>query len=45
MNCAAGTQFLRESQFGTEVPNSLVAFVWHQETIRTICAEGRFRKT
>jgi hypothetical protein len=45
MNSAAGLHFTRESHFGTEVPKSLVAFDWHHETIRTICAKERFRKT
>ena len=45
MSLAAGTPFTRESHFGTEVPKSLVAFVWHQETTRTICPKRRFRKT
>ena len=45
MISASATPFPRESHFGTEVPKSLVAFVWHQETIRTICPKGRFRKT
>jgi hypothetical protein len=45
MNSTTGTHITRESHFGTEVPKSLVAFVWHQETTRTICPKGRFRKT
>jgi hypothetical protein len=45
MNSVAGSPFTRESHFGTEVPKSLVAFVWHYKTIRTICTKGRFRKT
>jgi hypothetical protein len=45
MNLAAGGHITRESHFGTEVPKSLMAFVWHDKTIRTICAKQRFRKT
>jgi hypothetical protein len=45
MNSPAGTPFTRESHFGTEVPKSLVAFVWHFETTRTICPKGTFRDT
>lgn len=45
MSLAAGSTFAGKSHFGTEVPKSPVTFVWHQETTRTICAKGRFRKT
>jgi len=45
MSLAAGTVFTRVSHFGTEVPESPVTFVRNQETTRTICAKGRFRKT
>jgi hypothetical protein len=45
MNSTTGAHITRESHFGTEVPKSLVAFVWHQETTCTIFPKGRFRKT
>ncbi len=31
--------------FGTQVPKPRKAFGWNEETIRTICSIGRFRKT
>ncbi len=45
MNLASRTLFARKGAFGTQVPKPLITFVWHQETTRTICAKGRFRKT
>ena len=45
MNSVAGMLFARGSHFGTEVPESLIAFDWHKETTRTICSKGRFHKT
>jgi hypothetical protein len=32
-------------RFGTRVPKPRKAFGWNEETIRTICSIGRFRKT
>jgi len=45
MNQLSETLFAGRGLFGTGVPKPLIAFVWHQETTRTICAKGRFRKT
>jgi hypothetical protein len=41
----SSTLFTGESRFSTEVPKPPVAFDWHHEPIRTICAKRRFRKT
>jgi hypothetical protein len=45
MNLASSAPFAGKGRFGTEVPKSLIAFVWHEKTTRTICARERFRKT
>jgi hypothetical protein len=45
MNWASATIFVGKGSFGTLVPKSLIAFVWHDKTTRTICAKGTFRKT
>jgi hypothetical protein len=45
MKPASATPFAGKGRFGTEVPKSLIAFVWHDKTTRTICAKQRFRKT
>jgi hypothetical protein len=45
MNLASGTLFAARDFLGTQVPKPVKTFVWHQETTRTICAKGRFRKT
>ena len=45
MNLPSGMLFAGRGLFGTRVPKPLRTFVWHQETNRTICAKGRFRKT
>lgn len=45
MKQASATIFARKGCFGTEVPKSLIAFVWHDKTTRTICAKQRFRDT
>lgn len=45
MNVASATTFAEKGRFGTLVPKSLIAFVWDNKTIRTICTKQRFRNT
>jgi hypothetical protein len=45
MRGASATLFDGVFLFGTEVPKLPMTFVRHQETIRTISARGRIRKT
>ena len=45
MKPASAAPYAGKGILGTEVPNAHADFVWHEETIRTICAKGRFRQT